>query len=104
MVDQRRDLALDRVERRCFEQPRLADAAAEVLEAVALLAQVSNFVLGAIKLRVARVVAVEPAGVDLDRAWSATGSGALDGFARRLVHLEEIVAADLDAGKAETGG
>ena len=98
MVDQRGDLALDTVELRPVEQPGLADPAAEMLEAIAVFPQTAHFVLGAIELRIARVMAVEAAGVDLDRARPAAGAGALDRLARRLVHFEEIVAAHLDAG------
>ena len=74
-----------------------------MLQAVALLAQSPDLVLAAIELRVARVVAVKAAGIDLDGARAATGAGALDRLARRLVHREEIVAVDLDRGQAETG-
>src|SRR5439155_22869745 len=87
-----------------LEQTRLAYTAAEVLETIALLAQPSDLVLGAIELGVARVVAVKAAGVDLDRAGAAAAAGALDGLARRLVHRKEIVAADLDGGQAEADG
>src|SRR5712671_5417729 len=97
MVDQRGDLALDTVELRPVEQSGLADPAAEMLQAIAVFAQAAHFVFGAIELRIARVVAVEAAGVDLDRAWPAAGAGALDRLARRLMHGKEIVAADLDA-------
>src|SRR5689334_20448765 len=83
----------------CIEQPRLADTAPEVFEAIALLAQAPDLVLAAIELRVAGMVAVEPAGVDLDRTGALTGAGALDGFARRFMYFEEIVAADLDGGQ-----
>src|SRR5207245_2089764 len=69
--------------------------------AIALFAQAAHFILTAVELRVARVVTVEAAGVDLDRAGAPAGAGALDRFARRLVHREEIVAADLDGGQSE---
>ena len=99
--DQRRHLGVDRVELGRFEQGRLADPAAEMLQAVALLAQPPDFVLAAVELRVARMVAIEAAGVDLDGARTAAGAGAFDRLARRLVDREEIVAADLDRGQAE---
>src|SRR5207245_2835342 len=60
--------------------------------------------LAAVELRVAGMMAVEAAGIDLDRAGSAAGTGALDRLARRLVHGEEIVAIDLDRRHAEAGG
>ena len=76
MVDQGGNLALDRIECCRIEQPCLADAAAEMFQAIALLAQAPDLVLAAIELRVARVGAVETAGVDLDRARSLAGAGA----------------------------
>src|SRR5439155_498018 len=82
-IDQRGDLVVDGIERIGFEQCRLADPEAENLQAVALLAQFSDFVLAAIELGVARMVAVEAAGIDLDRAGAAACAGALDGLARR---------------------
>src|ERR1035438_790525 len=72
-----------------------------MLEAVTLLAQPAHLVLAAIELRVAGMVAVEPAGIDLDGARSAAAAGALDGFARGLVDGEEIVAIDLGGRHAE---
>src|SRR5437588_821925 len=104
MVDQCGDLALDAVELCPVEKPGFADPAAEMLQAIAVFAQTAHFVLAAIKLRVARVVAVEAASVDLDRAGAAAAAGTLYGLARRLVHFEEIVAVDLDGGQSETGG
>src|SRR6516162_6421451 len=88
----------------CLEQPRLADTAPEVFEAITLLAQAPDLVFAAIELRVAGMVAVEPAGVDLDGTGALTGAGALYGFARRFMHFEEIVAADLDGGQPEPAG
>jgi hypothetical protein len=104
MVDQCGNFALDTVELCPVEQPGLADPAAEMLEAIAVFPQTAHFVLGAIELRIARVMAVEAAGVDLDCARPAARPGALDRLARRLMHLEEIVAVDLDCGQSETGG
>ena len=75
-----------------------------MLQAVAVLAQALDLVLAAIELRVARMVAVEAAGIDLDRAGSAAAAGALDRLARGLVHREEIVAVDLDRRQAEPAG
>src|SRR5207237_6989018 len=102
--DQRCDLALPLVERTGVEQRRLGDPLAKNPQAIALLAQTLDLVLAAVKLRVARMVAVEAAGIDLDRAGPAAGTAALDGFARRLVHGEEIIAIDLDGRHAEAGG
>src|SRR5271165_2600701 len=102
-VDQGRDLGIDGVECRHLEQRRLADPTAEMLQAVALLAQSPDFVLAAIELRVARMVAVKAAGIDLDRAGSAAGTGALDRLTRGFVHRKEIVATDLDSRQAEPG-
>src|SRR5260370_27197332 len=103
-VDQRGNLVVDGIERIGFEQCRLADPEAENLQTVALLAQFSDLVLAAIELGVAGMVAVEAAGIDLDRAGAAARAGAFDRLARRLVNGEEIVAADLDRGQPETGG
>jgi len=47
-----------------------------------------------IELGVAQVMALKAAGIDLDGAGSATCVSALDCFARRLGHCEEIVVAD----------
>src|SRR5579863_1399581 len=58
-VEERGDLAVDRVERVRFQERRLADPAAEILQTIALLAQAPHLVLAAIELRVARMVAVE---------------------------------------------
>src|SRR5271166_4065204 len=104
MVDQRGDFAFDMVELCPVEQPGLADPPAEMLQAIAVFAQAAHLVLAAVELRVARVVAVEAAGIDLDRAGAAAGASAFNRLARRLVHLEEIVAVDLDGGQSETGG
>src|SRR5439155_8151158 len=103
-LDQLGDLVVDAIERIGFEQCRFADPETENLQTVALLAQFSDLVLAAIELGVARMVAVEAAGIDLDRAGAAACAGALDGLARRLVDGEEIIAADLDRGQAEAGG
>src|SRR6185312_16691417 len=54
--------------------------------------------------RVAGVVAVEAAGIDLDRARAAAAPRAFDRLARGLVHGEEIVAVDLDRGQPEPAG
>src|SRR5580704_5945516 len=103
MVDQSGDLALDPVELCPIEQPGLADTAAELLQAVAFFAQPPDFILATVELGVARVVAVEAAGIDLDCAGAAARAGALDRLARGLVHPEEIVAADFDGGQSEAG-
>src|SRR5262249_60591658 len=103
-VDQRGDLALDAIEGCRLEQPGLTDAPPEVFEAIAPLTQPPDLVLASIELRVARMVAVEPASVDLDRARPAATPGALDRLARRLVNGKEIVAAHLDRARSEPGG
>src|SRR6185312_1562211 len=102
-VDQVGDLVVHRVEFAGLEQRRLPHAAAEMLEAVTVLAQLPHLVLAAIELRVARVMAIEAAGIDLDRAGPATVARALHRLARRLVHGEEIVAIDLHRGQAKAG-
>src|SRR5262249_60635544 len=93
-VDQCRDLVFDTVELAAIEQGRLGDAGAENPEAIALFTQMLDLVLAAIELRVARMMAEEAAGIDLDRAGAAASPGALDGVARRLMHGKEIVAID----------
>src|SRR6266702_1749190 len=93
-----------RVERIHFEERRLADAAAEMKEAIALVAQLLDFILAAIELRVARMVAVEAAGIDLDRRGTAARTGAFDRLAGGLVDGKEIVAVDLDRREAEAAG
>src|SRR5215468_615777 len=102
-VDQGGDLGIDRVERRHVEQCRLADAPAEMLQAVTLVAQSPHLVLAAIELGVARVVAVKAAGVDLDGARSAAGASAFDRLPCRVVYGKEVVAIDLDGRQAEPG-
>src|SRR5205823_553267 len=62
-----------------------------------------DLVLATVELRVARVVPVEAAGVDLDRTRSAAGAGTLDRLTRGFVHRKEIVATDLDRRQPETG-
>src|SRR3984957_4939074 len=74
-----------------------------MLQAIALLAQLLDLVLAAVELGVARMMAVEAAGIDLDRRRAAACAGALDSLTRGFMHLEEIVAVDLDRGQAEPG-
>ena len=51
--------------------------------AVALLAQPFDLILAAVELRVARMVAVEAAGIDLDDRRAAAGAGGADATGKR---------------------
>src|ERR1051326_900135 len=84
-----------------FQQARFGDAAAEVLEAIAFVTQFPHFVLAAVELRVAGMMAIEAARIDLDSARSAAVAGAFDGFPRDFMHAEEIIAAAFGGWHAE---
>src|SRR6266851_10233020 len=73
-------------------------------EAITLVAQPLHLVLAAIELRVARMVAIEAAGIDLDCRGAAARAGALDRLAGGLVDGKEIVAVDLDRRQAKATG
>ena len=93
-------LLVDLVELGGLEQPRLGDPLAKQREAVLLGPQTIDLAGRAIGHGVALEVAVVAHELDVQHAGSLAGARPLDRLARRVPHLEEIVAVDPPRGQA----